>query len=101
MSDILKYFKPKELKKSVIISLWFMILTFPIMVIKVNTIENTVFWRWGSLIGMGIGSFIAATLWRYLLERKNMQNPLSSKKTLQIKIMEWANANPKIKPIAL
>ncbi len=101
MSDILKYFKPKELKKSLIISLWFMILTFPIMVIKVNTIENTVLWRWGSLIGMGIGSFIAATLWRYLLERKNMQNPLSSKKSLQIRIIEWANANPKIKPAAL
>ncbi|MCD6397251.1 MAG: high-affinity branched-chain amino acid ABC transporter permease LivM [Spirochaetaceae bacterium] len=83
------------------ISLWFMILTFPIMVIKVNTIENTVFWRWGSLVGMGIGSFIMATLWRYLLERKNMQNPLSSKKSLQMRIIEWANANPKIKPVAL
>ncbi len=101
MSDILKYFTFKEIKKSLIMSLWFMILTFPIMVIKVNTIENTVFWRWGSLIGMGIGSFIMSTLWRYLLERKNMQSPLSSKKSLQMRIMEWANANPKVKPVAL
>jgi len=101
MLDILKYFKPKELKKSLLISLWFMILTFPIMVIKVNTIENTVLWRWGSLVGMGIGSFIMATLWRYLLERKNMQNPLSNKKTLQMKVIDWANANPKVKPVLL
>jgi branched-chain amino acid transport system permease protein len=97
MSDIKKYFSPKEMKKSLIISIWFMILTFPIMVIKVNTIENTVVWRWGSLIGMGIGSFLMATLWRYMIDRKRMQNPLSSKKTLQMKAMEWANANPRAK----
>ncbi|MCK5199411.1 MAG: high-affinity branched-chain amino acid ABC transporter permease LivM, partial [Spirochaetales bacterium] len=96
-----KYFSLKEMKKSLIISIWFMILTFPIMVIKVNTIENTVIWRWGSLLGMGIGSFLMATLWRYLMDRKEMQSPLSSKKTLQIRVMEWANANPRAKQGAL
>ncbi len=101
MSDIKKYFTLKEVKKSVVISIWFMILTFPIMVIKVNTIENTVVWRWGSLIGMGIGSFLMATLWRYMIDRKRMQNPLSSKKTLQMRAMEWANANPRAKQGAL
>ncbi len=101
MSDILKYFTIKEIKKSLIMSLWFMVLTFPIMVIKVNTIENTVVWRWGSLIGIGIGSFLMATLWRYLLERKNMQSPVSDKKTLQIRVMDWANANPKAKTTVL
>ncbi|MDA3940043.1 MAG: branched-chain amino acid ABC transporter permease [Spirochaetia bacterium] len=101
MLDIMKYFTLKEMKKSLVISIWFMILTFPIMVIKVNTIENTVVWRWASLLGMGIGSFIMATLWRYLLERKNMKSPLSTKKTLQMRVVEWANENPKVKPIAL
>ncbi len=101
MLDILKYFSLKEMKKSLIISLWFMILTFPIMVIKVNTIENTVIWRWGSLAGMGIGSFFLATLWRYLLDRKKMQSPLSSKKTLQKRVMEWSDANPRAKQGAL
>ena len=101
MQDIKKYFSLKEMKKSLIISIWFMILTFPIMVIKVNTIENTVIWRWGSLLGMGIGSFLMATLWRYLMDRKEMQSPLSSKKTLQIRVMEWANANPRAKQGAL
>lgn len=101
MLDILKYFTLKEVKKSLVISIWFMILTFPIMVIKVNTIEDTVIWRWGSLAGMGIGSFLMATLWRYLLDRKNMQSPLSTKKTLQIRVMEWANANPRAKQGAL
>lgn len=101
MSDIKKYFSLKEMKKSLIISIWFMVLTFPIMVIKVNTIENTVIWRWGSLLGMGIGSFLMATLWRYLIDRKKMQSPLSSKKTVQIRVMEWADANPRAKQGAL
>ena len=101
MLDILKYFSLKEMKKSLIISLWFMILTFPIMVIKVNTIENTIIWRWGSLAGMGIGSFLMSTLWRYLLDRKKMQNPVTSKKTLQVTVMEWSDANPKAKQGAL
>jgi len=101
MLDIMKYFTLKEVKKSLVISIWFMILTFPIMVIKVNTIENTVVWRWTSLIGMGIGSFLMATLWRYLIDRKNMKSDISDKKTLQMKVMDWANENPKYKKIAL
>jgi len=101
MLDIMKYFTLKEVKKSIVISIWFMILTFPIMVIKVNTIENTVVWRWASLIGMGIGSFFMATLWRYLIDRKNMQSGISDKVTLQMRVMDWANKNPKVKKIAL
>ncbi len=101
MIDIMKYFTRKEMKKSLVISIWFMILTFPIMVIKVNTIENTVVWRWASLIGMGIGSFLMATLWRYLLDRKSMKGAISDKKTFQMRVMDWANENPKVKKIAL
>ncbi|MCK5672595.1 MAG: branched-chain amino acid ABC transporter permease, partial [Spirochaetales bacterium] len=97
----MKYFTRKEMKKSLVISIWFMILTFPIMVIKVNTIENTVVWRWASLIGMGIGSFLMATLWRYLLDRKSMKGAISDKKTFQMRVMDWANENPKVKKIAL
>jgi len=36
----------KEIKLSFIIALWFMVLTFPIMVIKVNTIKNIVIFRY-------------------------------------------------------
>ncbi len=101
MIDIMKYFTLKEMKKSLVISIWFMILTFPIMVIKVNTIENTVVWRWASLIGMGIGSFFMATLWRYLIDRKNTKSTITDKKTFQMKVMDWANENPKVKKITL
>ncbi len=45
----------KTIKKSFIVSLWFMLLTFPIMVIRVNTIEKVVEWRWANLAWVGLG----------------------------------------------
>ncbi|MBW1709165.1 MAG: branched-chain amino acid ABC transporter permease [Deltaproteobacteria bacterium] len=60
----------REIIKSFTVSIWFMFLTFPIMVIKVNTIEKTIEWRWERLIFVGIGSFFLSFLWRYLITRK-------------------------------
>jgi branched-chain amino acid transport system permease protein len=62
-----------ELKKSFIVSLWFMFLTFPIMVVRVNTIEKVVEWRWHNMFLIGIGSFLFSFVWRYLLARKQKQ----------------------------
>ncbi len=59
-----------EIKKSVLVSLWFMFLTFPIMVIRVNPIEDVVEFRWNNLILVGVGSFVISFVWRYLIERK-------------------------------
>jgi branched-chain amino acid transport system permease protein len=60
----------RDLKQSIFISVWFMLLTFPIMVIRVNTIEKVVEWRWGNLAAMGIGTFVLSYLWRYMMARK-------------------------------
>ena len=60
----------KEFRTSALSALWIMILTFPLMVIKVNTIASTVNWRWINLMWIGIGTFILSWLWRYLLDRK-------------------------------
>ena len=59
-----------EIKKSLWVSLWFMFLTFPITVIRVNTIENIVEWRWANMAFIGVGSFFLSILWRYLLKRQ-------------------------------
>lgn len=53
-----------ELKKSLLISLWFVFLTFPIMVIKVDPIERVVNWRWDNMIFVAIGSFVISILGR-------------------------------------
>ncbi|MEK7826718.1 MAG: branched-chain amino acid ABC transporter permease, partial [Thermodesulfobacteriota bacterium] len=60
----------EEFKKSFFISLWFMLLTFPILVIRVNTIEKVVEWRWRNMAFIGIGSFLLSFVWRRLLSRK-------------------------------
>lgn len=63
-------FKLSEIKKSLLMSLWFMFLTFPIMVLKVNTITDTVIWRWKNLAIVGVGAFILSFVWRWALDRK-------------------------------
>lgn len=40
------------------------------MVIRVNTIENVVVWRWENMLIVGVGSFGLSLIWRNLLKRK-------------------------------
>ncbi len=58
------------LKRSLLVSLWFVFLTFPLMAVRVDTIENTVQWRFMNCLYIGIGSFVLSFVWRYLLDRK-------------------------------
>lgn len=62
-----------QIKQSLIIAFWFMILTFPIMVIKVNTIRHTIDFRWANLVGVGIVTFFASMVWNYFLRRNEAQ----------------------------
>jgi branched-chain amino acid transport system permease protein len=59
-----------EIKKSLLVSVWFMFLTFPIMVIRVNPIEKVVEWRWWNMFLIGLGSFILSFVWRFLIGHK-------------------------------
>lgn len=61
-----------EIKKSFLTSLWFIFLTFPIMVIRVNTIEKTVEWRWINVLLIALGSFVLSFVWRFLMKKKQM-----------------------------
>lgn len=76
-----------ELKKSLLVSVWFMFLTFPIMVIRVNTIDQTIIWRWENMGLVGCGAFVLSFVWRWALKRKEMgqaaaKNPASFKSPL-------------------
>jgi branched-chain amino acid transport system permease protein len=62
----------EEIKKSALVSIWFMFLTFPIMVIRVNTIYHTVEWRWLNMLFVGVGSFFLSMVWRFFIRRKEM-----------------------------
>lgn len=60
----------KELRQSLLVAFWFMLLTFPIMVIKVNPLEKTIQWRWLNLVYIGVGTFVLSFAWRWLSARR-------------------------------
>ena len=60
----------RDFKQSFFISVWFMLLTFPIMVIRVNTIEKVVQWRWTNMAAVGLAAFVLSYLWRFSMARK-------------------------------
>ncbi|MCA1794374.1 MAG: branched-chain amino acid ABC transporter permease [Desulfotignum sp.] len=62
-----------HIKQSLIIAFWFMILTFPIMVIKVNAIQQTIDFRWANFLWVGIFTFFASMIWNYFLRRNEEQ----------------------------
>lgn len=59
-----------EVIASAKVCIWFMFLTFPIMVIKVNTVEKTIDWHWWRVIAVGVGAFFLSFVWRWLLGRQ-------------------------------
>jgi branched-chain amino acid transport system permease protein len=62
-----------EIKKALLVSLWFAFLTLPIVVIRVNTIEDTIEWRWHNMILVALTSFILSFLWTYLIKRREFK----------------------------
>ena len=79
-----------EIRKSFLIALWFIFLTFPIMVIKVNPIEQIVVWRWQNLLWVGLGSFFCSMLGRYWLKRKH-QGGFSFQPRILVQVQKAAN----------
>ncbi|MBI9082201.1 MAG: high-affinity branched-chain amino acid ABC transporter permease LivM [Desulfobacterales bacterium] len=62
----------QEIKKSLLAAAWFMFLTFPIMVIRVNTVQDVIEWRWHNLAIVGFGAFFGSFVWRFFIRRKEM-----------------------------
>ena len=48
----------KDLRRGLVVALWFMFLTFPLLAIKVNPSEHTVVWRWWNCFFAGAASLI-------------------------------------------
>jgi branched-chain amino acid transport system permease protein len=60
----------REIKKSLLAAAWFVFLTFPIMVIKVNTVYNTIIWRWENALYIALATFFGSMLWRWMEHKK-------------------------------
>ena len=55
--------------KAAIAALWFMVLTLPVLGIKLNTIESTVTWRLDRIALLGAGIFALALIWDWCFSR--------------------------------
>jgi len=56
-----------ELLRAALSALWFMLLTLPILVVKVNPMDQTVVWRWKNMALIGVAAFavtMALRLWQ-------------------------------------
>ena len=59
-------------KRSLGICLWFMFLTLPLMVVRVNTITHEVEWRWLNMLWVGLAAFGVSWLWQFSVKRREV-----------------------------
>ncbi len=57
LSAFLSMISLKDIRKGMVVALWFMFLTFPLLVVKINPVEKIVVWRWHNLLWVGLCSF--------------------------------------------
>ncbi len=60
----------KDIYKGLLVSLWFVFLTFPLMVVKVNPIDKTILWRWSNMYWVAAGSFLCYLAMQIYTARK-------------------------------
>ena len=65
-------------KRSLGIGLWFMFLARPLMVVRVNTLNHEVEWRWANMLWVGFCAFAIAWFWRVSSERRAARQSLGA-----------------------
>ena len=75
-------------KSSLLTAVWFIFLTFPLMVVKVNTLKGTVEWRWINMFWVGIAAFALSAFWRWAMgkRQKGAQQRASKETSTENKI---------------
>ena len=66
----------RPVSKALLASIWFMLLTFPVMGIKLNTVKQTVEWQFDRIILLGVAIFFLSLLWTWCFSRKGRGLPL-------------------------
>ena len=61
--------------RSLLVSLWFMVLTFPILVIKISPLDGSIIWRFQNMVYLGVGIFLLSFVWRAMLVFKGISTP--------------------------
>lgn len=66
----------QRITKAALAALWFMVLTFPLVGLKINTVSKSLDLRWDRTMVVGLGTFVLALLWHWCFERKAMGQPI-------------------------
>ena len=67
----------KRIQRAGLVSMWFMLLTFPLLVIKADPINKVVIWRFHNLLWIGLASFFASLLAGMFSETTNRRSRIS------------------------
>lgn len=63
----------RVVKRTVLTGIWFGFLTFPLMVMKVDSVSGAIEWRWRNLAWIVVASMGFSLVWHWLLERKDIR----------------------------
>jgi branched-chain amino acid transport system permease protein len=91
----------QAVRKSALAAVWFAFLTFPILVIRVNTIENTIVWRWENMAYIAVSIFFGSFVWRWLLARKELKLDRDRGETPSARLLSRVQSHPVLKFAAL
>jgi len=91
----------QALKRSLVAAVWFVFVTFPIMVIRVNTIEKTVNWHWERMGYVAAAVFFGSFIWRWLLARKELKKDENREETRVESLLTRIQSHPVLKFAAL
>jgi branched-chain amino acid transport system permease protein len=64
--------------RSLAVSLWFVFLTFPIVVIRISPVNGEIIWRFQNAVLLGTGVFLLSFVWRALLVWKGISTAQDS-----------------------
>lgn len=67
---------PKRLRDALLASIWFMILTLPVMGIRVNSADGGVEWMPWRVLWLGAGILLLSPLWSWCFERRERGLPI-------------------------
>lgn len=84
--------------KAFLVGVWFMLLTLPVMVMKIDSLNQTVHWRWHNMLMMGGAAFVLVLLWHWNTVRR-AKNP--GQKLLPVRNLVEKIRLPKVKRTGL
>lgn len=79
----------KELQRSLLAAVWFVILTFPLVVVKIDPLDHHIDLRWLNMLYIGVGTFVLSFFFRYFISRKELGPKVREGKNLSGRVSDF------------